>query len=339
MAGTDTSLLATEHFEDRLAALKQAAKAYGPPRRLLKPLVGDERNAALGQIWRTKAASEAAGLHEDFDPSWVILLGEKTRDAEQTLYEAAPLFTAIEMSGAADIVLPRELLGFACAASLGAVVPILSGNLLTCEGELPSEWVDRVLGFRQHVEDDRIALPEGVYTGLPYIDEADPAINFHRALADRLDYLKEPAFAWLAVHQQKAPAWVDEMAARLGAAWRSAADWWAEHAIEWAGTPGAIAFQASSSEPGRELKNGLWVAEAIGVRILISETELGGDKVALNALVDPNGLLEGASVLDSARTVIATITKGGASFSRPAGGVFLLRTSDGEFVALRREHD
>lgn len=246
MADPELPRPVSERFRRRLDALGQAGNAYLPPKRLLRSLAIEPGNAKVGQVWRTKAMSEDAQTQGGFDPCWVVLLAALPATSGSTLYEAAPLFTATEWTGPEDLVLPRDLLGFSCAAALGTEVTILSESLLACEGELPVAWTTRLTEFRSYLQTPGTPIPDGVQTGLPFLDEADPAFEFHESLVERLDYLQEPVLAWLDSQEQPVPNWVEETTAALGSAWRSAAEWLREHAIEAILEPGFASWLMAS---------------------------------------------------------------------------------------------
>jgi hypothetical protein len=196
-------------FSEKLAALKRAAAFCPVPARRVTPVANIEPQP--GQIWQTQQfGGDPETIQESYDPFWVVLL-ERFDDYGELMFQAAPLFTETEMASDEDVIWPRHLLGFDCAAAIGTTITILRGSLRNCEGVLPDEWQERLLAFYRATQgpptsiadqelsvDQRLASKavSGVPVGLAYLDRADPAYEFHHELVERLDYLQQPVLEW-----------------------------------------------------------------------------------------------------------------------------------------------
>jgi hypothetical protein len=215
-------------IEEILAALKGSASMCPPRVRRVTPIPCTDPK--VGQVWQTQKLGGDAGTEEEsYDPCWVLLL-DRFDDYGELMYEAAPIFTETDMASEEDVVLPRYLLGFSCAVAIGTTLTVLRGSLKSCEGSLPEEWRERLLTFYRRTraaqngvpdsadESDRgpLAAPvivQGLQVGLPYLDEADPAYEFHQDLVERLDYLQKAVLEW--AHQPEAETLLERIVAGI----------------------------------------------------------------------------------------------------------------------------
>ena len=97
-----------------------------------------------------------------------------------------------------------------------------------------------------------------------------------------------------------------------------------------------LAIAAASPDRGRSLATREYVADALGIRIAVSECEIPTD-LAVEVLADPQSQLENAEFLGADGQPLGTIAAGVATLKRPADGKLQLRLSNGVYVQLKQE--
>ncbi|MBI4028440.1 MAG: hypothetical protein HY360_25870 [Verrucomicrobia bacterium] len=206
---------ARDPFEERLRRFRETLKRHAPPRRLVEPIDVPHGSGlvspAVGQIWLTQVLPDyPPKLREDEEerePFWVVLLdviplGKALPDHDLLL--AAPMFLETEYAGPDDVILPREIRGFKCAVAFGASISVLPQSLRSCEGLLPEEWKLRLVQFHRHLE-GKALRPDGINTGLPYLDEIEVRFKFMEGLIERTDYLQAPVLGSVEEMDEQVP--------------------------------------------------------------------------------------------------------------------------------------
>lgn len=156
----------------------------------------------VGQVWHTKPVPVCPpGLSDRIktdEPFSVVVLN--VLPSPQHTYQVvtvAPILVEAEMAGPEDVLFPRSILGFEAAVAVGSAVGMLAGNLAECLGGLPSEWRDKIGGFRGYLQEVAESKPAGLQVGPEYLDKLDLRYRFHEKLVDRLEYLQQPYAAFL----------------------------------------------------------------------------------------------------------------------------------------------
>jgi len=181
--------------QSALAALLQQAQQYKPRTRQLRAAASVPVEAAIGEVWLTKALDKAEAEPEE--PQTVLIIKRFEGDVgEPTIFTAAPIFSDPRMAGPADAVLPQDILGFEAGIAFASAASILPESLVTCEGALPEDWIYRLAAFYDYVGGIAQDPPHGVTTGAPYIDSNDPAFIFHEDLAEQMQALAMPVLKW-----------------------------------------------------------------------------------------------------------------------------------------------
>lgn len=323
------------------AFLRRAAE-YVPRASQLLPVAHAPADAVPGEVWVTHA-------EEEEEPLTVILLerfeGER---GNATLFTAAPIFADPEMAGPFDVVLPRELFGFEAVIAFDSAGSLLSDSLQECKGALPQDWTSRLIAFHNGlvggVETPLVKLTGvepsfvGLTTGVPFIDEKDPAFVFHEELAESMQRLAELTLAWgtavVAVPDWAKKLW-EQMRAMAQDATAELDEWWEAVARVMFRPPLAYGMGAHGPDAGRARQMRELRVGDTGAQIGVVECVAPAGAFALTVFADPGRALENAEVLDGSGQVVTKVLGGKAvSTFRLADGVFLLRLADGTLAPL-----
>ena len=181
--------------DSSVAAFWQQARQYAPRIRQLRAVAHTRAQAAPGEVWLTQSPDVADA--KPAEPLTVLLLERfDGEDGDPTVFTTAPIFSDPSVAGPADVVLPREILGFEAGIAFASAASLLEESIVACEGALPEDWISRLTAFHDYVRGRATNPPPGIVTGAPYLDENDPSFIFHEILAEQMQALATPALEW-----------------------------------------------------------------------------------------------------------------------------------------------